>query len=81
MRIHVERDIRRAREFHILNKTVPISHIDLASTEAHVAFFLGNLQAPLTGHDFFDNLTRCEYVSTLNFLSRLCLDSKQCVKC
>ena len=55
MRIHVERDMRRAREFHILNKTAAISHIDLADTEAFVAFMLGNLQPPLTGLDFFNS--------------------------
>lgn len=54
MRIHVERDMRRAREFHILNKTIPIAHIDIASHEAYVAFMLGNLCPGLTGKDFFD---------------------------
>ena len=49
MRIHVERDMRRAREHHILNKTIPISHIDIAGTEAYVAFMLGNLNPGLTG--------------------------------
>jgi hypothetical protein len=55
MRIHVERDMRRGREFHLLNKTIPISHIDLASAEARVAFFMGNFQPPLTGKDFFND--------------------------
>jgi hypothetical protein len=54
MRIHVERDMRRAREFHILNKTIPIAHVDLAEVEAYIAFMLGNLQPPLTGKDFFE---------------------------
>lgn len=54
MRIHVERDMRRAREFHILNKTIPIAHIDIAGMEAFVAFMLGNLSPGLTGKDFFD---------------------------
>jgi hypothetical protein len=54
MRIHVERDMRRAREFHILNKTVPISHIDLAGQEAFIAFMLTNFAPGLTGKDFFD---------------------------
>jgi hypothetical protein len=54
MRIHVERDMRRAREFHLLNKTIPIPHIDMASVEAFNAFMLGNFQPPLIGNDFFD---------------------------
>ena len=52
--IHVERDMRRAREFSLLNRTVPISHSDLISDEVYVAFMLGNYQPGLTGNDFFD---------------------------
>ena len=65
MRIHVERDMRRGREFHFLNKTIPISHIDLASAEARVAFFMGNFQPPLTGKDFFND----EYYWNPNYLT------------
>ena len=53
MRIHVERDMRRAREFHALNKTVSISHCDLHELEVFCAFMMGNFQPPLTGKDFF----------------------------
>ena len=52
MRIHVERDNRRAREFHGINKTSQISHMDLVSDEVWVAFMLGNFQCPLIGNDF-----------------------------
>lgn len=54
MRIHVERDMRRAREFNLLNKRVPISHADLNELEVFAAFFMGNFQAPLTARDFFE---------------------------
>ena len=56
MRIHVERGMRRGREFHTLNKPVPIPHLDLAGTEAFVAFMLGNLGPGLTGKDFFEEV-------------------------
>jgi hypothetical protein len=56
MRIHVERGMRRGREFHLLNKPVPIPHLDLAGTEAFVAFMLGNLGPGLTGKDFFEEV-------------------------
>jgi hypothetical protein len=56
MRIHVERNMRRAREFHMLNNTLPISRADLGSAEAFACFFLGNLQPPLFGNDFFDQV-------------------------
>ncbi len=55
MRIHVEREMRRGREFHIMNNTLSISHVDMASAEAFVCFMLGNLQAPLIGQDFNDD--------------------------
>jgi hypothetical protein len=38
---------RDNREFHLLNKTIPISHIDPASAEERVANF-----RPLTDKDF-----------------------------
>ena len=37
MRIHVERGMRRGREFALLNRTVPIAHIDLISDEVFLA--------------------------------------------
>ena len=54
MRIHVERDMRRAREFHVLNKRVPIARTDVNELEVFAAFMLGNLQPPLGKKDFFE---------------------------
>ncbi len=64
MRIHVERDIRRAREFKHLNNTVAIHHTDLISDEVAIAFLLGNFHQPLIGKDFFDD----QYVDDLDML-------------
>ena len=53
MRIHVERDMRRARECHLMNQVTPIHRLDLISDEVYLAFMLfGNFQAPLEGLDF-----------------------------
>jgi len=52
MRIHVEREMRRGREFHRLDRAIPITDTDRCSDEVWLAFMLGNFQAPLTGLDF-----------------------------
>ncbi|XP_064472420.1 uncharacterized protein LOC135387683 [Ornithodoros turicata] len=46
-RVHVERAIRRAKSFHILDKPFPISMIDIAEQVFHVCCFLSNFRLPL----------------------------------
>ena len=53
MRIHVERGMRRAREYHRFNRTTPIHSLDLENDEVFLEFMLCNFQAPLVGSDFF----------------------------
>jgi hypothetical protein len=53
-RIHVERANRRGRESAIMNKRVPLSHLDLASDEVFIAMMMQNFQAPLTRKNAFE---------------------------
>lgn len=47
VRIHVERAIGRARDYHMLNNVFPVSMCGLATQIVHVAFFLTNFDEPL----------------------------------
>lgn len=49
VRIYVEHDNRRAREFHRFNDVTPISRLDLASDEVWVSYFLSNMQRGCLG--------------------------------
>ena len=46
-RIHVERRMRRGRQYSLINRVVPIAQVDVISDEVFVAFFLGNFQPPV----------------------------------
>uniref|UniRef100_A0A224Z9Z9 THAP domain containing, apoptosis associated protein 2 family protein n=1 Tax=Rhipicephalus zambeziensis TaxID=60191 RepID=A0A224Z9Z9_9ACAR len=46
-RIHVERVIRRIKEFHFLDRPVPITMLDIASKIFRTCAFLCNLQQPI----------------------------------
>ncbi|XP_064461833.1 uncharacterized protein LOC135371985 [Ornithodoros turicata] len=46
-RVHVERVIRRVKEFHILDKPFPINMVDIAEHIFHVCCYLSNFRCPL----------------------------------
>ena len=54
-RIHVERRMRQAREYHQFNRLTPIHCLDLESDEVFLQFFLCNFGANQVGKDFFDD--------------------------
>ena len=51
LRIHVERCIRRIREFKVLNTRCPLSRKDLMSSIVNVCALLINFKAPIGGRD------------------------------
>ncbi len=46
MRIHVERGLRLAREYHRFNRTIPIHSLDLENDEVFLEFMLCNFRHP-----------------------------------
>lgn len=46
-RIHIERVIRCIKEFHILDRPLPITMADIAPQISRVCGFLSNFQSPL----------------------------------
>ena len=53
---HTWSNIRRGREWNLLNKRARIRNVDLASDEVYNAFMLSNFQPPPTGEGVRDNV-------------------------
>lgn len=50
-RVHIERVIRRIKEFHILDKPFPINMLDLADAVFTTCAYLSNFRGPLINKD------------------------------